>query len=600
MIRIRKNYLLTIAILIFAISAACLLICACGHNDEPNGEEKEVSSISLDTTNATLAFDVGDGFSCDGVLVNVLYADNSVIPMFAIDCTVSSPDMSQKGVKSVSVSYKEKSAEYQITVRELLSISVDAGAVTDFAPFDEFDYSGITVYAHYSDGVADSVVPENKFTVSSPDMTTCGQKTVTVSYKEKTAAYIINVKNVPVIINAELTDKNNVAGLIISGTVNGYSQSQFGLDLQKLGTDERVKVSSEVTFGEDGAFEIYCNLSLLELNYGSDYMIHVLLDGAQYDVADVQTPAEGTVKFDDIIYKISSEQWFNNNPSYFVVLRCGNEKDLEEKTVTINSAAIVQENDKIFYVVGGSYTGAYSQNDFVLDVEDTINWSGKTQLKTTATLENGNFTVRAEITSLGACRYITHLIVNGNSMDIKDLSVTEKQFDTDIKRFEFSSQDIFNNGQHFYATLTVTHIVEPKYTITGATLEERDGKVYFVLSGDCNATTQEFLNGFSIYFDFESNPYAMTGGWTGDWVRYCNGNLKLVLDGENRFKTYVDVTDLKPYTYTAHCGAADKNFEFEGANVSLTVNGKNYALSFGESGFFGATGLTITSAEHTK
>ena len=68
-----------------------------------------------------------------------------------------------------------------------------SGQTTEFLVGDTFSFDG-TVTAHYSDGSQNTVTPTS---VSSPDMTTAGTKTVTVTYSEggvtKTADYDITV-----------------------------------------------------------------------------------------------------------------------------------------------------------------------------------------------------------------------------------------------------------------------------------------------------------------------------------------------------------------------------------------------------------------------
>ncbi len=76
-----------------------------------------LSSISLSGTHAT-SFDVGDTFSYDGLIVTAHYEDSS--SKTVTPTSVSTPDMSSAGQKTVTVSYTEnevsKSAEYTITV----------------------------------------------------------------------------------------------------------------------------------------------------------------------------------------------------------------------------------------------------------------------------------------------------------------------------------------------------------------------------------------------------------------------------------------------------------------------------------------------------
>ncbi len=77
----------------------------------------------------------------------------------------------------------------------LTSISLNTDSVTKtFTVGDTFSYSGLVVTAHY-DGASDATVTPTS--VSSPDMTTSGEKTITVSYTEgdvtKSATYKITV-----------------------------------------------------------------------------------------------------------------------------------------------------------------------------------------------------------------------------------------------------------------------------------------------------------------------------------------------------------------------------------------------------------------------
>lgn len=77
----------------------------------------------------------------------------------------------------------------------LTSISLNTSNVqTEFYVNDLFDYSGLVVTAHYDDGTEDIVNPTS---VSSPDMSTAGNKTITVTYTEnsvsKSNTYTISV-----------------------------------------------------------------------------------------------------------------------------------------------------------------------------------------------------------------------------------------------------------------------------------------------------------------------------------------------------------------------------------------------------------------------
>lgn len=91
--------------------------------------------------------------------------------------------------------------------KTLDSIALDTSdAPTSFNVGDTFSYEGLSVTANYDDGTDDIVTPTN---VSTPDMSTAGQKTVTVSYTEggvtKTATYTITV-NAVTLTSIEVVD----------------------------------------------------------------------------------------------------------------------------------------------------------------------------------------------------------------------------------------------------------------------------------------------------------------------------------------------------------------------------------------------------------
>ena len=76
--------------------------------------------------------------------------------------------------------------------RVLQSISVSGPTVKEYDIGATFDPAGLVVTAHYSDGTSE-VLDANAYTLSTPDMSTAGDKIVTVTYKDKTAEFTITV-----------------------------------------------------------------------------------------------------------------------------------------------------------------------------------------------------------------------------------------------------------------------------------------------------------------------------------------------------------------------------------------------------------------------
>lgn len=92
------------------------------------------------------------------------------------------------------------------TAKVLSSIALSGTYPTTFTVGDTFSHEGMVVTATYEGGETEDVTSSAVF--SSPDMTTTGEKTVTVSYTRgevtKTAEYTITVNPVPVMTIAEV------------------------------------------------------------------------------------------------------------------------------------------------------------------------------------------------------------------------------------------------------------------------------------------------------------------------------------------------------------------------------------------------------------
>ena len=157
----------------------------------------EVTLTSISASGMTQNYQVGDTFSFDGVLT-ANYSDGNSVAVLPDE--VSSPNMSTVGNKTITLSYTEggvtKTTTYSIYVAQkqlaLESISL-SGQKTTYYVGDTFSFTG-TCTAHYEESQSKVVTPTS---VISPNMSTAGQKTITVSYTEngvtKTADYEITV-----------------------------------------------------------------------------------------------------------------------------------------------------------------------------------------------------------------------------------------------------------------------------------------------------------------------------------------------------------------------------------------------------------------------
>lgn len=183
---------------------------------------KTLSSISI--SGQTTSFVEGDTFSFGGT-VTAHYSDSSTSNVTA-SSTFTGYNMTTLGNQTVTVSYTykgtEKTTTYQINIGQgtLSNIAV-AGMTTSFMKNNAFAFDG-TCTATFANGYQKSVTPTS---ISSPDMSTAGQKTITVSFtyngNTRTTTYDITVNSNRVVI-----EETTTAGYSVIGTITYPSNTQ--------------------------------------------------------------------------------------------------------------------------------------------------------------------------------------------------------------------------------------------------------------------------------------------------------------------------------------------------------------------------------------
>lgn len=96
------------------LSSSLFFVFSCGETPTPK-DNPALESLSLSGTYIT-EFSVGDVFTYDGLIVTANYSDESHAVVTPTD--VSSPDMTVPGEQDITVTYLDKSASYQIIIKE--------------------------------------------------------------------------------------------------------------------------------------------------------------------------------------------------------------------------------------------------------------------------------------------------------------------------------------------------------------------------------------------------------------------------------------------------------------------------------------------------
>lgn len=242
--------------------------------------EPALVRIEVNASGATTLFAVNSEFNCEGIVVTAYYQNRTYkVITEGYTANVEELDMSTPGTKTVIITYQTKTASYDITVTSatLTGIEVNAdGATIEFYIGETFSSAGIVVTAHYSDGSSGTVTG---YTVSNPDMTTTGTKTVTVTYQGQQDEYTITVADAPVqtfpdvyegatlYLEAEnsVREGNNDVqytmgrGGAFVGNISNGSKLTFAFKSNVAGTVELYLAITHGNSGHRGAFDVYVN-----------------------------------------------------------------------------------------------------------------------------------------------------------------------------------------------------------------------------------------------------------------------------------------------------------------------------------------------------
>lgn len=207
----------------------------------PSGQggsgSEEATLVSISAIGMTQNYTVGDTFSFDGVL-RATYSDDTsgeVLPT-----SVSTPDMSTSGNKTITLSYTEdevtKTTTYTIYVAEvaktLVSISVSAAPTkTSYFVGDNFNPSGLVIKRTYEDSTYDTYAysghtSEFGFSPSLSESLSVSDTSVTITYGGKSTTQSISVSQAPfnnTIQQLYSKEKGELTGSTFYGLYMGYT-----------------------------------------------------------------------------------------------------------------------------------------------------------------------------------------------------------------------------------------------------------------------------------------------------------------------------------------------------------------------------------------
>lgn len=309
----------------------------------------------------------------------------------------------------------------------------------------------------------------------------------------------------------------------------------------------------------------------------------------------------------------------------------------EQRTMSFENITLDLVDGKVCYVISGKYKG-YTAADlkFGLDLQHNANIEGsgswdyvyndkkddKVTYSQQAIVDEANGTFRIVFALSDLDSTFTNLTSWTLTPHYYFLDATAK----DIKG-NYTNKNIVKNGYEYSLRCdrdtwdTVSIVINKtdaadstiddlnkSYSVTGTSLEEKDGKAQFVVSGTYASYSAAEIKEIAekTYFDLQKNPYAVTGSWDGDWSTISEFNkVAEVNETDKTFKLYIDISAVENYKYTTHMNfGRTVSAEYKPAtaiNQTITVGNKNYTMIVvpnSEDGaqFWGAVGIIIEDA----
>lgn len=170
------------------------------------------------TAPTKVEYELGEELVLDGMTVTGVYSDETTAPI-AEGFTVTGFDSETAGVKTITVTYGEFTATFEVTVKAAAAVITGIEVTTlptklTYMVGASFDAKGMVISAVYSDG---SKVEISDYTVN-VDLATAGTKTVTITSGEFTTTFTVEVlANVDI----TMTATNAATGVALNWTAEG-------------------------------------------------------------------------------------------------------------------------------------------------------------------------------------------------------------------------------------------------------------------------------------------------------------------------------------------------------------------------------------------
>ena len=249
--------------------------------------------IELTSLPAKLKYKNGESFESTGLIVNAIYDDGT--EQETTSYTLSTPDMSTAGTKTITVTSQGQTATFDILVVAISGIEITSlPNKLEYLKGTVLDTTGLVISTVWTDGTKETI---SDYSLSGFDSEETGTKTITVTYQTFTATFTVEVvadtagiriASYPNKVYYKIGESLDTTGLtVVKYRADGTEVEITGYTVSELDSSTAGSKTITVNYTEDvSADEVAV--------YDTDFQVRVTKDGTN-PFADNTDPINVTV-----------------------------------------------------------------------------------------------------------------------------------------------------------------------------------------------------------------------------------------------------------------------------------------------------------------
>ena len=307
-----------------------------------------------------IEYNYGEDLNLSGLSVKAVMKSGNKTNVAINNCKITGYDKNKLGNQTVTVSYNEKIATFQVTVKDYITnLEIVEPTKKEYNYGEDLNLSGLSVKAVMKSGNKTNVAINN-CKITGYDKNKLGNQTVTVSYNEKIATFQVTVKDY--ITNLEIVEPTkkeynygedlNLSGLSVKAVMKSGNKTNItinnceitGYDKNKIG-DQKVTVNYG---GKAATFKVRVNNYVTGIEIAKKPTKNQYIEGERIDLTGLVVNAvmadKTKIDVTDKITTVPSAEVLYKTETVYVSYTTTNTIDETSKTfecefpVTVNKA----------------------------------------------------------------------------------------------------------------------------------------------------------------------------------------------------------------------------------------------------------------------